>query len=129
MKKITIITIVTVFLIGCDKLDEKLRLVNISAKELFYVVSYKDDLIYNDNLDINSFPNFDTVKVGIIGGTGAWEYHINKRGSDSTLFIYIFSEKNITEQIIESNLYQKKGFKVKDLDSLNWIVTYPDDFE
>lgn len=128
MRQMKLIYLLFVFsFVGCDSLDEKLKIVNRSEEKLFYLV--KTDTILKEDLKLSTFRNFDTTKVGIIGGEGAWEYRINKKSKDSCIYIFLFNTNKIGSNTISNNIYKRKGFKVKDLESLNWIVTYPDDFE
>gem|GEM_PF-3370855 len=114
-------------LLACDKMDFKLHLTNQSGKNLYYQV--KLDSILVEGLLIESLPNNDTLKVGTIGGEGTWEYKIKQRSIDSTLYVFIFFDQELTNEVIRNRNYRMKGFKVKDLDKLNWIIAYPNDFD
>ena len=126
MKFYFILFIFILFFVRCDGLDEKLKIVNKSEEELYYLL--KTDTILSEDLRLSPFRNFDTIKVGIVGGEGAWEYRINNKSKDSTLYVFIFSDKKITSDLIFNREYIVKGFKVKDLNEHSWILTYPDDF-
>lgn len=126
MRYLVFMTLI-LFIWSCDKMDFKLHLTNHSGKNLYYQTKL-DTIIYED-LIIEPLPNNDTIKVGIIGGEGTWEYKIQKKSVDSTLHVYIFFDENVTDEVVLNKNYSMKGFKVKDLERLHWIVTYPDDFE
>ena len=119
--------IAIVLISGCDTLNEKLKLINESNNKLYYQV-LPDTALYVD-LFLEEFPMGDTVCPGLIGGEGAWEYRINNKSVDSTLYVFIFFSKELDSSVIQNHQFYRKGFKVEDLNRMNWIITYPDDFK
>lgn len=115
------------FLNSCDSLDSKLNITNHSDKDMFYQTMF--DTILNANILIEPLPDNDTIKVGIIGGEGTWEYKIQKRSADSTLYIFVFFDSKVTNEIINEKKYFVKGFKINELDTLGWIVSFPENFK
>lgn len=126
MKQLIFFTVI-IFISGCDTLNEKLKLVNESSNILFYQV-LTDTTLYVD-LFLEEFPMGDTISAGLIGGEGAWEHRINNKSIDSTLYVFIFFSKELDSNVIQNHEFYRKGFTVEDLNRINWIITYPDDFE
>lgn len=133
----------TLFVISCDMTNQKLILVNNSDKTVYYRLLIDTVITYDTH--VSEIFSYDSVRPLFANkGKNTWEFKINEKSIDSTLYIYIFnSEINNTElpnpkgikikdlngDIIEKRKFVMKGFKVKDLDGLNWVVTYPNNFE
>lgn len=139
MKSATIIFCIAIMLFtsGCDPHDGKLTIVNISDDIIFYSLSYDNDSIssypinqkngkdnYEDSYIIQ--PNSETHEPVM----DTWEYFIDTKCKDSTLRIFFFSKELIETAGKDSIMYhqlfsKRKKLKVKDLEKLNWRVTYP----
>jgi len=114
-----------IVLIGCDISPKKLTLINRSKDKLYY------RLLTNEGIDqgihvYEILPESTVNPDFVMGGEGAWEYKINSR--DSVLYIYIFKTNKINDSIIKNSEFEVKGWKVRDLEKLNWSISYPDDF-
>lgn len=139
MKSVTIIFCITIMLYtaGCDPHDSKLTIVNNTNDTLFYSFSYDSDSI--SSYPINQKDGKDNYEDSYIVQPKSenhepvmdtWEYFINEKCKDSTLRIFFFSKELIRtagkDSIMRNQLYSKRErLKVKDLEKLNWKVTYP----
>lgn len=129
--------VIIISLFGCDPADGKLTLVNNSNDTVYYSVAGCGD-------SIGSFPlAYKEGRIDILFSSmllkneeyhvpvmDTWEYFINNRCSDSTLKIFFFSKDLIKsageDSIMKHQVYSKKErLNVKDLEKLNWRVSYP----
>jgi hypothetical protein len=125
------------FIAGCDPHDGKLTIVNTSDDTIFYSFSYNNDSISSypinqkdgkDNYEDSYIVQPKSENHELVMDT--WENFINKELKDSTLIIFFFSKDLIRtagkDSIMRNQLYSKRErVKVKDLESLDWRVTYP----
>lgn len=125
MKNLIIIIITSIIFQSCDRVNKKLRLVNRSNSILYYELSFNNEISEDDYLI--PIPNGDTVWPDLVKNSSStgWEYRIN-HSNDSTLYIYFLHHSSVTDEIIAKKDYIKVGYKVKDLERLNWIVIYTD---
>jgi hypothetical protein len=139
MKSATIIFCIAIMLFtaGCDPHDGKLTIVNSTDDTIFYSLSYDNDSILfypinqkngKDNYKYSDIiqPNSETHELVM----DTWEYFINTKCKDSTLRIFFFSKELIEtagkDSIMNHQLFSKREkVKVKDLEKLNWRVTFP----
>ena len=113
---------------NCDINNQRLLLVNNTSNPVYYRLL--TDTVLNKDHQLYKADAYDTVRPNFaMGGEGAWEYAINQNSKDSTLHIYIFNNDNISDCTIRDNICHRKGFNLDELDSLNWVITYPDDFK
>jgi hypothetical protein len=129
MKKIILMyTVSILFFIECDLNNQKLKLVNNTKHKMYYRLL--TDTLLNYDLFLYEISPNDTIWPNFVMGRGerVWEQKINTKSKDSNLYIYIFSTNRLNDGIIRKREYKRIGFKVKDLDKLNWIVSYPKDF-
>jgi hypothetical protein len=125
MKILFYFFLILIFIAGCDPNCEKLLLFNNTKETIYYKLKF-DTSITKDIYVYDVLP-YDTVRPNLVRGfckEGLWEYKINHESKDSTLHIFIFTTKNITNDIIFKRKFKRFDLKVKTLDSLKWIVTY-----
>lgn len=121
-------TLFLLFLLSCDRLDEKLKLVNTTEDTIYYQTSMDTILFEKRFLEI--IAPLDTIKEGYIGGEGTWEYKITNESVDSTLHIFITKLNcNINKGLVDNLEYERLDLKISKLDSMKWIVVYPKDFK
>jgi hypothetical protein len=122
-----------------DKSDNKLKLVNNTQNQFYYIVKKDSTLQKNDVNYINTneksifhFANINDTCFPLFAfkNQGGFIRKINQECLDSTLFIYIFEVDSVKKYnwdlIISKKLFSLKGFKIKNLDSLNWIIKMGD---
>lgn len=115
--------IVMIVCSSCDINNQKLLLVNETSNTIYYRLL--TDTVLNKELQLYKAYAYDTVRPNfVMGGKGAWEYAINKRSSDSTLHIFIFTTDKITDDVINNLEFKRLDYKVKDLEALNWIIVF-----
>ncbi len=134
-----LLILVFIFLLGCDPTDDRLTIVNESNDDVFYSLSINDTVTNNpvrilDSKDTiwresNIILTNTFIRHSLIG-PNEWEYFINRNCEDSTLRVFIFKKEFILntswDSIVAKQTYSKKyKLTVKDLDKLNWRVTYP----
>lgn len=118
-----LIILVMIVCCSCDNNNQKLLLVNKTSNPIYYELL--TDTVLSKELQLYKASAHDTVKPNfVMGGEGAWEYKINKRSSDSTLHIFIFTTDTITDDVINNLQFKRLDYKVKDLEALNWIVVF-----
>jgi hypothetical protein len=127
MKKIFLILTI-IIVIGCDPITKKLLLIN-NVNEKKYYLLLLDTASLNKNITKVVFGKLnsnDSVWPTLVSGKGKnfWENYINRYSKDSTLYIYFFNTNQITDSIINERRYKRFDLKVKDLDSLHWILKY-----
>ena len=128
IKKILIFNLF-VILFCCDISNKKLFLINNSNDTIYYRLLTHTKL-YNDLYLYKASPKDSIMPDFVMGiGKGVWEYKINHKSNDSTLNIFIFHSGLLNDSIINNRIYDWRGFKVKDLEKLKWVVTYPNDFK
>ncbi|MGD9992544.1 MAG: hypothetical protein AB7S69_04525 [Salinivirgaceae bacterium] len=115
--------IVMIVCSSCDINNQKLLLVNKTSNTIYYRLL--TDTVINKELQLYKASAYDTVRPNfVMGGKGAWEYAINKRSSDSTLHIFIFTTDKITDDVINNQEFKRLDYKVKDLEALKWIIVF-----
>ncbi len=129
MKKYLLLFIITM-VVSCDLTDLKLSLVNNTNKTIYYHLSY-DTIITNNKEYLESSNIFPAESVNphfARGSRGGWEYGINNISKDSTLRIFFFMSDTIEhygwDDVINKGKFKRMDYKVKDLDSLGWLVVY-----
>ena len=102
---------------ACDPFNTKVVIINESVNTIFIYTS-KDSTFSNEydeqHIDVNDQykPNLGKVSKK------SWEDYINSC-QDSTYWIFISTQKNF-------QIYRRIGYKVRELDSMNWIVVIKD---
>lgn len=117
-----------------DRDDHKLKLYNNTGKDFFYILK-GDSVIYLKDVDyINYESRFHISKSGDTSlplfariNEGGYEQKINNDCLDSTLFLYLFQADSVKKynwaSIIENkSVFIRRGFKVRDLNRLNWLI-------
>jgi hypothetical protein len=144
MKKALIVFIGSLIaIISCDMTNQKLLFINNSEDKVFYRLLL-DTIITNETY-VSMINPYDSIRPLFVNrGQGIWEFMINNKSIDSTLYIYVFNPeiknkvlpnpkcvkiKDLNDDIIGKRQYVRKGFKVNDLNKLNWIINYPEDFK
>lgn len=123
-------------LVGCDRGDGKLTLINNSTDTIYFDSPYCGDSILSYPIYIKN-GKIDTLYSNMILPKqehhsivmDSWEYFINTRCKDSTIRVIFFNNTLIKtagkDSIMKYQLYSKKfKLKVKDLEKLNWEVEY-----
>jgi hypothetical protein len=143
MKRIIIIyVLILLAMISCDMTNQKLLLINNSKNNIYYRLLL--DTVINSETYVSEINSYDSVRPLFANkGKNTWEYKINNKSIDSTLYIYIFypdmkkiefsnprgiKVKDICDYTIGERNYIRKGFKLNDLERYNWTITYPDNF-
>ena len=108
---------------GCDIDSKKLQIVNQRNETLFYELQV--DTFLKNKTYLYEIAPFETVwPLFVRGSKGAWEYTINRESKDSTLHIFVFKTNSLDDTVIRNHNYERFDFKVKELDSLKWIVIF-----
>lgn len=114
---IVLIIIIILQLWGCDAKNTKLKITNASKSDVYFYFS--SDSVYDSEYFHYYAKPGDTIKPSLTSpSNNAWQYYVNS-SIDSAMWIFCLKEKN-------NNLHIRLKFKVKDLDSMNWIVTIKD---
>lgn len=132
------VLVIAIPTIGCDPIDDKLKVTNLTGKKIFFLESEYEDLrtMYKREREMQgaiTFANFlDSVEPNstkhliIMGGGEAWERYINNC-EDGKLRIYTFSDTLMRygwKYVLEKDCYIKKmEFTVSDLDKLDWEIS------
>lgn len=137
LTKYSAIYFILFLLYSCDPGDGKLILINNSDNSVYYSVELCEDSIrvfpitYKEGKIDTLFSNIIEAKEEkqVVAPMDKWEYFINEC-KDSTLRIFFFSKELIRtagkDSIMKHQIYSKRErLKVKDLEKLNWRVTYP----
>lgn len=140
MKYILIIIPIVIIFFGCDPVDNKLSINNLSSKKKYYVLSPHKNLnkLYEpeaEELGIKiTYLNYVKEITGnskkqqfLTGGGKAWERYINLACEDQKIKLYTFDidtlEKYSWKEIISKNYFSsKKEFSVDDLERINWEI-------
>ena len=127
-KNIIILLFVLFCVTSCDESNKKLILRNNSIDTIY--CRLLTNPILNKKLYLRKIIPLDSIMPDFVWGRGegVWEHKIYLESTDSTLNIFIFHSSPLNDSIIVNKKYTWRGFKVKELEDLNWIVRYPDDF-
>jgi hypothetical protein len=131
MKKIFVLSLFLVF-IACDYSKDKLRIINNSKEDVHYetLIKNKENYVFYQisaggeiNINDTSSPLVRTPIIDLI----------NENSVDSILYIVFYNKidqqyvyKNIN-RIIFDKKYITYKYSKKELDNMNWIVSYPDE--
>ena len=141
MRKLMFICTIFIYC-SCDPMDAKLQLFNTSKDTVYFCLS--TDTILNQNIYLYKLLPLDSARPSFAWGkrgSGAFEDKVYKKSKDSTLHIFFFNPiilrdsvvkthhpnytiKVIDDDVINNQKYKRMDFKVKDLDSLGWVITY-----
>ena len=140
MKKLPIrYLLIFLLFLGCDPMDKKLRLINISQSDIYYSTSCSDSLsdLFKDEYKKGNFNQYYTNYVeklapdtiihdAMPGNNKAWERYINSC-DDSLLRILTFDIDTLKmyswEKVIKEKKYKKiYKYSVNDLEKMNWKV-------
>lgn len=117
-----------------DRDDHKLKLYN-NTNKLFYYILKEDTLLKLE--DVNYIEKESRFNIAKVNDTclplfarineGGYISKINKECIDSTMFLYLFEIDSVIKYgwnsiINNETMFIKKGFKVKDLDSIKWFI-------
>jgi hypothetical protein len=133
----SLLFIIFLFVSGCEIADSRLLLVNNSNDTVYYYVSYRSDsieffpVVYRHNEIDFKYSNVlapnEKYHVPVLDN---WVSLINNNSYDSTLKIFFFNKElvNLTnrDSILKHQIFsKKKKLTVKDLDRIEWCVSYP----
>ncbi len=133
-----IISLITFSSCVFDKTDGKLKIYNDKSDKYFYRLKKDTTLVLSDVNYITEELQFATVNIGdtsvptfAFTHEGGYKGKINKECLDSTLFIYFFRVDSVKKYnwdlIVKNNdMYSVVGFKIKDLDSIKWVIKIGD---
>ncbi len=126
-KRWFLLILLPLVMLGCERVDEKLLLVNNTNKSIYYYSLLDTGDLFN-RVEFEQISSHDSSHPfsGLGGGDGIWEYKINNVSPDSTLYIWVFDSSEINNRNFEGatkyRKYTKLKYKVKDLDSLKWRI-------
>lgn len=118
--------------------DHKLKLVNNSDFNFYYVLKKDSFLIIEDVSYIDEISRFNSLKKGDTchplfarKNEGGYVSKINNECADSTLYIYLFKIDSVKKygwiNIINMNEHiYRQGFKVRDLNNVKWLIDVKD---
>jgi len=117
----------------CDTPDRKLLISNLSKDTIYYRLLY-DTLVKEENVKYLQDVYYmkisanDSFRPAFVRRGDNWEYMINHESKDSSLNVFYFNADTVRKydwkNIIQFRKYQRFSYKVKDLDSLHWSITY-----
>lgn len=122
-----LIIFIGLLVIKCDVDNKKLLLLNNTDDTIYYKL-LTDTMLDSDMYLYKIYQDDSTRPLFVRGGEGAWEFKIKHESRNNMLYIFIFKTNKLNDSIIENNNFDRKGFQINKLDSLNWVVTYPNDF-
>lgn len=135
--QVTFLLIVsTVFNLSCvfDKTDNKLKVFNNTGKNFYLKLKEDTVLLLEDIGHMNEKSRFNVIKANdtciplfAFKTHGGYIRKINKECIDSTMFLYLFEIDSVKKYgwdliIKNDDMFIRKGFKIKDLDSINWFI-------
>lgn len=120
---------------SCHYQHQELKIINNSNEVVYYETYFHKDLdkydVYNkyqkvyyldNDLVLNSRDSIRSVN------RSAWSYDIETISKDSTLTVAFFNRDTVRkmgwDKMILLKKYKKVTYSVKQLDSLNWTITY-----
>ena len=114
--------------------DRKLRIFN-DTNLNFYLTLNNDsilkiqDVSFIDDIQVNSISKAGDTTWPLFArlNQGGYVNMINKSCVDSTAFLYLFEIDSVKKKgwqsvVYKQQIFAKKGFKVKDLDSIKWLI-------
>jgi len=113
--------------------NKKLLITNLSKDTIYYNLFYdtslsQSDVIYLPKVYYMKISPNDSVRPQIVFKGDSWEYSINHKSKDSSLYVFYFNTDTVRKydwkNIIRLHKYQRVPYKVKDLDSLHWNIIY-----
>ena len=119
---------------SCDLVDGKLKIINQSNYHVFCHVYYTDSIMLRDSLNIEPFNGYplrpDTLYKINVAPYGSWEDRIEYKSPDNKLRINFYHKETVNryswKYIFENKKYEQNyTLSIEQLDSLNWIVSYP----
>ena len=127
MKKLALFFVLILF--GCHYHTDKLKVINNSTKEIYYypmLKDPKDGVYYGFSMGGNIKPSEQhSPKL-----RGAIWYMMKEKESDKILYVVFFDKKYMEYvfknevKIIYDKRFKIQKYSLKELDSLNWIITY-----
>lgn len=129
-----LLIISVVIISSCDRIDNKLKLLNDTKKNYFFIVKEDTFLQMKDVDYIDEEPRFNVAKANdtsvplfAFKNHGGYIRKINEECLDSTMFLYLFEMDSVKKyswsSIIKNDrMFIRKRFKVKDLDSAKWLI-------
>ena len=133
MKKLIIIFVLIIQ--GCHYKKGELLIVNSSKEKLLYELYYHKNLtkydVYNRYQNVYYLDNYkilnpqDSIRPLLIGSL---KYSIETISKDSTLTVALFNKDSVKkygwDEIMVKKNYKKYIYKIRQLDSLGWKITY-----
>lgn len=143
MRVILNVFLILVLISGCDPVDNKLKVINLSGERIYLLRSHRAKLSakYRDDVALSGsgfgFINYieqvepnDTLPLTKLGNSSnTWIRYINNVCEDGKLRLYTFSldtlQKYSWKTVLEKEYYNRKvELSVKDLDKQNWVVVF-----
>ncbi|MER2997922.1 hypothetical protein [Pontibacter populi] len=128
---------IMLFTSSCDPHDTRLKIINSTDENVFYVISGNDSLHYSplyiqgqDTIwDLSSMikPKSE-INEAMVGSEG-WEDYIKSESKDNNLRVYFFDEKLIEkyswESLLQNNQYSKLyRLSIAELEKNGWLIEY-----
>lgn len=141
-KYLFFIILLTFSILSCDQVDDRLKISNKSSRTIFYKISkdttinismchinYNHDTIWTKNL-VNFIEPESAQNESILGIGNAWKKFIEKSFPDSTLHLFIIDKEmlmnlNANERINSNDVLYRYDLHVKELEKMNWEITFP----
>lgn len=138
-KKIYLYLLIMNFMMSCDPIDHKLKIINNTNDKIYYTYNQNNDLLamYDVELEkmkvsqsyhnyINSIEANDTIMPPEMG-YDAWVKLIQK-SKNKKLYIFTFDidtlEKYQWKEIVQKNKYKKRyAISLEELNMVNWTVS------
>ncbi|MZQ50290.1 MAG: hypothetical protein GT598_14925 [Bacteroidales bacterium] len=130
-EKLIIYVVLIASMVGCDKVDYKMKITNNSNSTIYfyYSFSYPDTTIRAEGNPLGSPDNYRILSGETITNPmrGSWEGQFDIY---STLMIFIFDEatlKTVPWDTIRKNymILKRYDLSYEDLVKMDWRVTYP----
>ena len=127
MRKLVLFSVLILF--GCHYHTDKLKIINNSEKEIYYFPMLKDpedNVYYGVSMggNIKSNEEHSPKLIGQI-----W-HKMEQKESDKILYVVFFDKKYMEyvfeneEKIVYDKRFKVQKYPLKQLDSLNWTITY-----
>lgn len=135
MKKILLI-LSLFFCFSCDPMNDKMDFENKSKSDIYVRMLFlKDSAIIETMVGLRDIKTYENKKIGKLY---SWESEFEDANTDSLSIIvyknykflnnsYEQSSKVKSDSLLKIGDFEYKNYTLKDLDKLNWHITYPND--